>query len=111
MLFYVTKWVTTRGILLLEGSKPERIRHSPRSWTQVHGAGRRMARLGVGTEAFTSLKEAEADALKRFKERHRRAEAEVKWTRNAMAALKEGLPVLVHTKPERVSGCQPFTRS
>lgn len=110
MFFYVTKWATTHGILLLEGSKPERRGHSPRTWTSVQGVGRRMASMSVGREAFLNLKEAQADAQKRFEERHKRAQAEAEWASSAWGSVRSGVPILVHKKPASVSKCRPFTK-
>lgn len=108
MKLYVTTWATTRGILLLDASEPEFRGHSKLLYSTIRGVGRRMNTVRIGSDAFYTLREARADALKRFEARHERAQTEHAWTTAAMKELKLGRPVLVHKSPPAVNKCKPF---
>lgn len=109
MKIYVTKWVTARGILVLDGTKPIRRGRSRNWYTTAHGVGNRLAVLKIGSEAFLTLKEARVNARVRFAERYERARTELRWASQAWTTLQAGVPVQVHTKPKVISGCHPFT--
>ncbi len=108
MLLYVTKWVLARGILLLEGTAPHRRGQSHLFYSDVRGVGRRSSVVSIGREAFTTLKEAQADAKERFKVRLKRAQTEHRQAVSYWNRLEGGDQVAVHKKPGVVSKCGPF---
>lgn len=109
MLLYVTKWVIARGILLVEGSTPHRCGRSKNLYSSITGVGRRMSKLGIGREAFYTLKEARENARIRFEVHCKRARAELTKADLDWKRIQKGDLVQVHKKPEVLSKCRPFT--
>lgn len=110
MLIYVTKWVLARGILLVEGTVPQRRGQSYYLYSDVRGVGRRASVVLIGREAFLTLKEARADARERFKVRLKRAQVEHRQALACWDHLEKGADVAVHKAPVTVSKCGPFSQ-
>lgn len=74
-LVYVTKWVLTRGILIIRGEvyTPKHC-HTPRIWP----TGTNSCAILIGSEGFLDLEEAKADARQRFERALVKARAQVK---------------------------------
>jgi hypothetical protein len=67
-----------------------------------------MSTVALGSEAFLTLEEAQANARERFETRLQRAmtehlEAQVAWDR-----IRNGVPIGIHKNPKEVSKCRPF---
>lgn len=108
MKLYVTKWVLARGILVLEATKPERRRKSLKYHSFLRGVGRRMSAVTLGRDAFQTLKEAQADARKRFEAYYQQTVSELAYASFAWDNVRQGLPIAVHKMPRSVSKCSAF---
>lgn len=106
---YITKWVLARGILVTDAEvedAPTPRGHVPRAWVSLPGL-RYKRPLLLGREVFYSLKEAKADARKRFRAALQVAETQFKYLTEAKVRLEhDGL--LVHKKGAIVNRCHAF---
>jgi hypothetical protein len=106
---YITKWVIARGILVTEAEiedAPTPRGYIQRAWVNLPGM-RYGSPLLLGREIFLDLKEARADAKKRFRAALKVAEVQFKYLTEAKVRLERD-ELLVHKKGAIVKDCHAF---
>ena len=110
MRFFITKWVLARGILVIESKQqPKPIHESSYQYVQLHVPGLRHSYpLKVGQEVFLSLREAKADARRRFTRNLRRLQVELKRAQEALTKIEAGTGPKVHEPVKWLNQCKAF---
>lgn len=101
--FYITKWATTRGILVFKGQAvlPEKY-HVPRVWVNLPGM-RYAQPLLVDREVFQDLDEAKADVKARFEDALQSAKNQVSYLHEALERFDE---LYVHEDVRSIGACR-----
>jgi hypothetical protein len=109
---YITKWVLARGIIVAEG-KPLRLSsRQQRNLYEAHIPGHRwgVVLLTLGTEAFLTLREANAQASKMFQQHVEDCKAALEAAEEAMRLFQEG-KLKTHRNPKRIKDVHAFGRA
>lgn len=106
---YINRWVISRGIIVVEGTKPERWSERSkrlRSWARPPGCPYTRAFI-IGDDTFLSLKEAHRDAHRRIREHLNRRRQELWYAEQAHERLLKG-ELQVHEAFGSITECQAF---
>ncbi len=109
---YITKWVLARGIIVAEGEPLRLSSRQHRNLYEVNIPGHRwgVVLLTVGSEAFLTLKEANAQASKIFQRHVEDCKAALEAAEEAVKLFQEG-KLMTHRNPKRIKDVHAFGRA